>query len=62
MQKKDNTVIETSIDNKTNSQVIQYDIRLGGICPVCQIGTFDYDGLLNLKCPNCGYSAGGCFT
>ena len=62
MQKKNNTGLETKIDNKSYLSNVKSDIRLGGICPVCEIGIFDYDGLLNLKCPNCGYSAGGCFT
>ncbi|MAT43845.1 MAG: hypothetical protein CL609_16035 [Anaerolineaceae bacterium] len=38
------------------------EIRYGSICPKCLKGIFDYDGLLNLVCPNCGFTAGGCFT
>ncbi len=38
------------------------EIRVGAICPKCLKGIFDYDGLLNLVCPNCGFTAGGCFT
>lgn len=38
------------------------EIRFGGLCPKCKKGEFDYDGLLNLVCPNCGYTSGGCFT
>lgn len=34
----------------------------GDICPRCFKGILDYDGLLNLACPQCGYSLGGCFT
>jgi uncharacterized protein (DUF983 family) len=29
--------------------------REGGICPKCGKGKFEYDGLLNLSCNNCGY-------
>ena len=36
--------------------------RPGALCPKCRESRLDYDGLLNLTCPNCGYTAGGCFT
>jgi uncharacterized protein (DUF983 family) len=38
------------------------DVRPGDACPVCSRGRMDYDGLLNLVCPNCGYTLGGSFT
>ena len=38
------------------------EVRIGVICPKCQKGTFDYDGMLNLVCSECGYTSGGCFT
>jgi hypothetical protein len=38
--------------------------RSGDLCPNCQAGRLDYDGLLNLSCQACGYvadgSGGGC--
>ena len=34
----------------------------GDPCPHCHAGQLDYDGMLNLACPACGYSLGGCFT
>lgn len=37
-------------------------LHRGASCPQCQVGRLDYDGLLNLVCPRCGYTAGGCFT
>jgi ribosomal protein S27AE len=43
-------------------QFDSYEIRVGVICPKCRKGTFDYDGMLNLVCSNCGYTSGGCFT
>jgi len=37
--------------------------RVGGRCPQCEKGRLDYDGTLQLVCPNCGYvAAGGGFT
>jgi hypothetical protein len=34
----------------------------GKTCPACGLGIMDYDGLLNLVCPVCGFGEGGCFT
>lgn len=36
--------------------------RAGDLCPKCREGRLDYNGLLNLACPKCGYAVGGCFT
>lgn len=36
--------------------------RAGDLCPRCRQARLDYDGLLNLVCPQCGFTAGGCFT
>lgn len=36
--------------------------RSGDPCPKCGQAVLEYDGLLNLSCPNCGYAVGGCFT
>ncbi len=36
--------------------------RVGDLCPKCHSGELDYDGMLNLACPVCGYALGGCFT
>lgn len=33
--------------------------RAGDLCPQCQSERLDYDGLLNLACPGCGYTFGG---
>jgi uncharacterized protein (DUF983 family) len=40
----------------------QDDFRAGFLCPKCGLGRLDYDGMLNLVCPNCGLIQGGCFT
>jgi len=37
-------------------------LRAGDLCPICKTERLDYDGLLNLACPQCGYALGGCFT
>lgn len=37
-------------------------VRAGEICPACEQGLLDYDGMLNLVCPICGWTAGGCYT
>ena len=38
------------------------EIRVGATCWKCKAGKFEYDGMLNLVCTNCGYTSGGCFT
>lgn len=35
------------------------ELRVGDICPQCQVGRLDYDGVLNLACSQCGYSLSG---
>lgn len=29
-------------------------LRAGDLCPNCKVERLDYDGLLNLSCPQCG--------
>ena len=36
--------------------------QAGKLCPVCGEAELDYDGMLNLVCPKCGFYEGGCFT
>ena len=38
------------------------ELRQGSLCPQCGQEKLDYDGMLNLSCPGCGYTLGGCFT
>jgi len=37
-------------------------LRAGDLCPTCRLEHLEYDGLLNLACPKCGYALSGCFT
>lgn len=38
-------------------------LRSGDLCPKCKHALLDYDGLLNLACPACGFAeTGGCFS
>jgi hypothetical protein len=38
-------------------------LRSGDLCPQCRVERLDYDGLLNLICPGCGFTpGGGCFS
>ncbi|MBM3153675.1 MAG: hypothetical protein FJZ96_15975 [Chloroflexi bacterium] len=31
----------------------------GASCPVCDAGRLDYNGLLDLECPQCGWTLSG---
>lgn len=52
------------VELNENAEADQKDkeLRSGDLCPNCWQGRMDYDGLLNLTCPKCGYARGGCFT
>lgn len=36
--------------------------KAGTPCPNCQSAKIEFDSLLNLSCPECGYLLTGCFT
>lgn len=40
----------------------QVSLRPGMTCPRCGVGIIDYDGLLQLVCPNCGLTEAGAST
>lgn len=45
------------------SQAVVTPLRKGELCPQCGEGALDYNGLLQLECPKCGYvtgEGGGC--
>ena len=50
------------VDSKSSDKSKVERPHAGSLCPKCQEAYLDYDGLLNLRCPNCGYLVGGCFT
>ncbi len=49
--------LSLDIDNKPASE-----LHAGDLCPHCRAAQLDYDGTLNLACPQCGYTLAGCFT
>jgi predicted amidophosphoribosyltransferase len=54
-----------SIHLETQDQTPQKGFALlkaGDPCPQCQAAIIDYDSMLNLSCPDCGYALAGCFT
>jgi uncharacterized protein (DUF983 family) len=38
------------------------DLRSGNLCPACGKGRLDYNGSIELECPECGFTLGdgGC--
>jgi len=54
--------IQFAADMSANQPTAVQELRCGDLCPKCQAAQMDYNGLLNLACPLCGYSLGGCFT
>jgi hypothetical protein len=39
-----------------------WEFRVGDRCPECGEGILDFNSVLALVCPECGYAVGGCFT
>ena len=45
----------------THQENVKYrraPVRRGEACPRCGVGRLDYNGLLDMECPFCGYSEG----
>ena len=45
-----------------NSSEKSPPIELNSICPSCEQGKMEYNGLLNLECPICHFEYGGGYT
>jgi NADH pyrophosphatase NudC (nudix superfamily) len=50
------------VQNNDQGRNIGFEIKAGRICPKCQQEKLDYNGLLQIICPNCGVIDAGCFT
>jgi uncharacterized protein (DUF983 family) len=62
MERNGSVTLEPVLDlNQTPAaeQNTNRPLGVGDLCPKCGQGRLDYDGLLNLACPQCGYSLGG---
>lgn len=55
-------VLNDSLVDQEQGSTVPGKLRAGDLCPQCRQEQLDYDGLLNLSCPQCGYAVGGCFT
>ena len=45
------------------TRIVKEPLRQGATCPQCGKGKLEYNGMLQLECPACGFSngeAGGC--
>lgn len=56
----DFNLVSDSFSGSINSEPIR--LRAGSLCPHCKTHRLDYDGQINLACPECGVISGGCFT
>lgn len=53
----------TDPTGKPQSYELRPDTCRGMLCPGCRQATLDYNSMLELICPNCGYrEPGGAFT
>jgi hypothetical protein len=55
-------VFSGNLVDQEQDRIAPAKLRAGDLCPQCKQERLDYDGLLNLSCPKCGYAVGGCFT
>jgi len=49
-------------EESSDKNLIQETLNNSLICPNCGKSELQYDGMLNLYCPKCGYLAVGGFT
>jgi ribosomal protein S27AE len=45
-------------DSGSPTKTARRPVRRGEPCPRCSVGLLDYNGLIDLECPNCGYTEG----
>jgi hypothetical protein len=55
-------VNEEKTKNQNWGEDQREEIRVGDLCPACQTGHVDYNGMLNLECEHCKYTLAGCST
>jgi uncharacterized protein (DUF983 family) len=46
------------LPENADAHPVRLAFRVGELCPQCGKGVLDYNGLLDLECPFCGYSQG----
>jgi hypothetical protein len=51
-----------ALEKDTTESAAPTQLHAGDLCPTCGVERLDYDGLLNLSCPQCGPAQSGCFT
>jgi uncharacterized protein (DUF983 family) len=49
-------------ENQGKAEINNCDLIPGSLCPKCGQDKLDYNGLLNLACPKCGFEQGGVYT
>lgn len=54
--------ISSQAENPDSCRIRQVELQPGEACPKCHQDRLNYDGLLNLACPVCGFAIGGGFT
>lgn len=57
---EDQSNSSSAVDRKP---IAKGPVRRGERCPQCLVGILDYNGMLDLECPACGYYegiGGGC--
>ena len=56
------TAADLDLDHIGPERHVKHPLRRGDLCPTCRSARLDYNGMLNLACPQCGYALGGCFS
>lgn len=57
------TSLGTASEDPPPATTARKPFRHGELCGICGLGILDYNGLLDLECPVCGYTegpGGGC--